>query len=55
MDGIYINSGGYFLLPFMYGEGGDLVDVDAEEITVNSPENVTGIRPRRTSSRAATR
>jgi arabinogalactan oligomer/maltooligosaccharide transport system substrate-binding protein len=42
-EGIYLNSGGYFLLPFMYGEGGDLVDTDAEEITVNSPENVAGI------------
>ena len=46
VDGIYINSGGYFLLPFMYGEGGDLVDVDAEEITVNSAENVAGIADR---------
>ena len=44
VDGIYINSGGYFLLPFMYGEGGDLVDVDAEEITVNSAENVAGVQ-----------
>ena len=44
VDGIYINSGGYFLLPFMYGEGGDLVDADAEKITVNSAENVTGIQ-----------
>lgn len=43
VDGIYINSGGYFLLPFMYGEGGDLVDVEAQAITVNSDENVTGI------------
>jgi arabinogalactan oligomer/maltooligosaccharide transport system substrate-binding protein len=43
VDGIYINSAGYFLLPFMYGEGGDLVDVDAKKITVNSPENVKGI------------
>jgi arabinogalactan oligomer/maltooligosaccharide transport system substrate-binding protein len=43
VDGIYINSGGYFLLPFMYGEGGDLVDVDAQEITVNSEANVTGV------------
>jgi arabinogalactan oligomer/maltooligosaccharide transport system substrate-binding protein len=42
-EGIYINSGGYFLLPFMYGEGGDLVDVDAEQIVVNSEENVQGI------------
>ncbi len=30
MDGLYINSGGYFLLPFIYGEGGDLVDTDGE-------------------------
>ena len=43
VDGIYINAGGYFLLPFMYGEGGDLVDVDAKQIVVNSDANVTGI------------
>lgn len=43
VDGIYINSGGYFLLPFLYGEGADLVDTDAQTITVNSPEAVTGI------------
>lgn len=44
VDGIYINSGGYFLLPFMYGEGADLVDADAQTITVNSPEAVAGIQ-----------
>lgn len=44
VDGIYINSGGYFLLPFMYGEGGDLVDTDSQTILVNSPENVAGIQ-----------
>ena len=43
VDGIYINSGGYFLLPFLYGEGGDLVDVDGQQIVVNSDANVTGI------------
>ena len=42
-EGLYLNSGGYFLLPFMYGEGGDLVDVDGEEIVVDSDANVTGI------------
>jgi arabinogalactan oligomer/maltooligosaccharide transport system substrate-binding protein len=42
-QGIYINAGGYFLLPFMYGEGGDLVDPDSESIVVNSEENVAGI------------
>ncbi len=36
--GVYLNPGGYFLLPFLYGEGGDLVDVEAKKITVNSPE-----------------
>ena len=43
VDGIYINSGGYFLLPFLYGEGADLVNVDEETITVNSPEATKGI------------
>jgi len=43
VDGIFINSGGYFLLPFMYGEGGDLVDAEAEKILVNSDANVAGI------------
>ncbi|CUR62191.1 putative ABC transporter, substrate-binding protein [metagenome] len=43
VDGIYINSGGYFLLPFLYGEGADLVNVDDQTITVNSPEAVKGI------------
>lgn len=43
-DGLFINAGGYFLLPFIYGEGGDLVDVDAKKIVVNSDENVAGIK-----------
>ncbi len=43
-EGIYLNSGGYFLLPFIYGEGGDLVDVESETITVNSAESVKGIQ-----------
>ena len=43
VDGIYINSGGYFLMPFLYGEGANLVDTEAQTITVNSPEAVTGI------------
>ena len=43
VDGLYINSGGYFLLPFIYGNGGDLVDVDAQKIVVNSDENVQAI------------
>jgi arabinogalactan oligomer/maltooligosaccharide transport system substrate-binding protein len=43
VDGLYINAGGYFLLPFMYGEGGDLVDPAAQKIVVNSEANVTGV------------
>lgn len=43
VDGLYINAGGYFMLPFIYGEGGDLVDSDAQQILVNSPESVTGV------------
>ncbi|BFU45076.1 extracellular solute-binding protein [Krasilnikovia sp. MM14-A1004] len=41
---LFINSGGYFLLPFIYGEGGDLVDASAKKITVNSPQAVAGIK-----------
>ncbi len=44
VDGIYINSGGYFLLPFLYGEGADIVDADAQTITVNSAEAAAGIQ-----------
>jgi arabinogalactan oligomer/maltooligosaccharide transport system substrate-binding protein len=43
VEGIYINSGGYFMLPFIYGEGGDLVDTEAQEIVVASEENKAGI------------
>ena len=42
-DGLYLNPGGYFLLPFIYGEGGDLVDPAAKRIVVNSAQNVAGI------------
>ncbi|GAA1401707.1 extracellular solute-binding protein [Catellatospora coxensis] len=43
-DGLFINAGGYFLLPFIYGEGGDLVDTAAKKIVVNSEANVAGIK-----------
>ena len=55
VDGLYINSGGYFLLPFIYGNGGDLVDTEAQQIVVNSEENVRRSRPRRNWSRVALR
>ncbi|GAA4192230.1 extracellular solute-binding protein [Streptosporangium oxazolinicum] len=38
--GLALNVDSYFLLPFMYGEGGDLLDVQNKKITVNSPANV---------------
>ena len=44
VDGIYLNAAGYFMLPFMYGEGGDLVDTDAKKIVVNSDANVAGLK-----------
>ena len=44
MDGLFINAGGYFLLPFIYGEGGDLVDAAGKKIVVNSDKNVAGIK-----------
>jgi arabinogalactan oligomer/maltooligosaccharide transport system substrate-binding protein len=43
VDGLYINAGGYFLLPFIYGDGGDLVNVDEKKILINSPEDVSGV------------
>ncbi len=43
VGGIYINSGGYFLLPFLYGEGADLVDVAGKKITVNSAAAIKGV------------
>lgn len=43
VDGAYLTAQGYFMLPFIYGEGGDLVNVDEKKILVNSPEDVKGI------------
>lgn len=43
VDGLYINAGGYFLLPFIYGDGGDLVDTETQKILINSPEDVSGV------------
>ncbi|MFC6285516.1 extracellular solute-binding protein [Nocardioides sp. GCM10027113] len=41
---IALGSGGYYLLPFIYGEGGDLVDIDSQSIVVDSPENAKGMQ-----------
>ncbi|NRQ39567.1 extracellular solute-binding protein [Nonomuraea sp. NN258] len=42
--GLALNVDSYFLLPFMYGEGGDLLDVQNKKIVVNSPQNVQAMR-----------
>ncbi|MGW0486148.1 MULTISPECIES: extracellular solute-binding protein [Nonomuraea] len=39
-NGLALNVDGYFLLPFIYGEGGDLLDVQNKKVVVNSPQNV---------------
>ncbi|MEU8200925.1 extracellular solute-binding protein [Streptosporangium sp. NPDC049046] len=39
VNGLALNVDAYFLLPFIYGEGGDLLDVQNKKITVNSPAN----------------
>lgn len=41
--GTQLNPEGYFSLPFVYGEGGDMLDVKGKKITVNSPEAVKGV------------
>jgi arabinogalactan oligomer/maltooligosaccharide transport system substrate-binding protein len=41
---LFLQSGGYFSLPFIYSEGGDLLDVDNKKITINSPEAAKGIQ-----------
>ncbi len=43
-DGVYLNPAGYFMLPFIYGEGGNLIDAQAKKIVVNSAESVAGLK-----------
>lgn len=42
-DGVYLNPAGYYLLPFIYGEGGDLLNVKDKKITVNDAAAVAGV------------
>ncbi|WP_067818382.1 extracellular solute-binding protein [Actinomadura kijaniata] len=42
--GLTLNVDGFFVLPFLYGEGGDLVDAANKKITVNSPQSVAGLK-----------
>lgn len=41
---VFLQSGGYFSLPFIYSEGGDLLDVDGKKITINSAEAAKGVQ-----------
>ncbi|WP_019812026.1 extracellular solute-binding protein [Saccharomonospora halophila] len=45
--GFFVNADSYFLLPFVYGQGGDYVDTDAEKITIDSPEVTAAIETAR--------
>ena len=40
--GAFLNPGGYFMLPFIYGEGGDLLNAVDKKITINGPEAIAG-------------
>ncbi len=42
--GLALNVDAYFLLPFIYGEGGDLLDVSTKKITVGSPQSTAGVK-----------
>ncbi|MBV8932464.1 MAG: extracellular solute-binding protein, partial [Kutzneria sp.] len=41
---LFINNDGYYALPFIYAAGGDLLDVAAKKIVVNSAANVRGLQ-----------
>ncbi|MFC8450321.1 extracellular solute-binding protein [Kitasatospora sp. NPDC057223] len=43
VDGFAFNPQDYYAMPFLYGEGADLVDVAGKRITVGSPAAVAGI------------
>ncbi|MET9631670.1 extracellular solute-binding protein [Lentzea sp. NPDC006480] len=41
---IFLNNDAYYALPFIYGEGGDLVDAASKKIVVNSEKNVKALQ-----------
>ncbi|MER7780350.1 extracellular solute-binding protein [Streptomyces sp. NPDC096191] len=43
VDGFAFNPQGYYVMPFLFGENTDMVDVDAQKITLNSPAAVKGV------------
>ncbi|GAA2106240.1 extracellular solute-binding protein [Streptomyces synnematoformans] len=42
-DGFWLHKDPYYTLPFLFGEGTDMVDAGAGKITVDSPAAVTGV------------
>ncbi|GAA4834083.1 extracellular solute-binding protein [Saccharopolyspora rosea] len=44
---LFLNNDAYYALPFLYTDGGDLVDTRTRTITVNSPRSVRGVRKAR--------
>jgi arabinogalactan oligomer/maltooligosaccharide transport system substrate-binding protein len=40
----FLQAQGYFSLPFIYSEGGDLLNVDQKKIILNAPEAVKGLQ-----------
>jgi arabinogalactan oligomer / maltooligosaccharide transport system substrate-binding protein len=43
-NAIFLNNDAYYALPFVYGAGGDLLDVQNKKIVVNSAQNVQALR-----------
>jgi arabinogalactan oligomer / maltooligosaccharide transport system substrate-binding protein len=41
--GIFVNADSYFLLPFVYAQGGNYIDASSKKITLNSPQMATAI------------
>ncbi|URN15876.1 MULTISPECIES: extracellular solute-binding protein [Streptomyces] len=44
VDGIYLNPDSYFALPFLYGEGGAMLDTGAKKITVDDAAGQKAVR-----------
>lgn len=42
-DGVFLNAASYFLEPFIYGEGGDIVDASSKKITVNDAKALKAV------------
>ena len=42
-DGVFLNAASYFLEPFIYGEGGDIIDASSKKITVNDAKALKAV------------